>query len=54
MERWRLDVMGSSVLADGGELKAALRVEEHSRFWCAGLTRRAVSRAVLRPLCDHR
>jgi transposase InsO family protein len=47
MELWQLDVMGSVLLEDGGELKAVTAIDDHSRFCLAvGLVERATSRPV--------
>jgi transposase InsO family protein len=47
MELWQLDVMGSVLLDDGGELKAVTAIDDHSRFCLAvGLVERATSRPV--------
>jgi transposase InsO family protein len=47
MELWQLDVMGSVLLGDGGELKAVTAIDDHSRFCLAvGLVERATSRPV--------
>jgi transposase InsO family protein len=47
MELWQLDVMGSVLLDDGGELKAVTALDDHSRFCLAvGLVERATSRPV--------
>ena len=47
MELWQLDVMGSVLLEDGGELKAVTAIDDHSRFCLAvGLVQRATSRPV--------
>jgi transposase InsO family protein len=47
MELWQLDVMGSVLLGDGGELKAVTAIDDHSRFCLAvGLVERASSRPV--------
>jgi hypothetical protein len=37
MELWQLDVMGSVLLDDGTELKAATAIDDHSQFCLAPL-----------------